>query len=70
MERAAAIEDTAAGVLTEAARTGATPERVARTRAQTRVRVEGARHRWRPGDPTAWTHGEPLRRLRPLRRAG
>lgn len=21
--------------------------------------------RWEPGDPAAWTHGEPLTRLRP-----
>jgi len=65
MTRAASIEDTTAAVLDEAARTGATPERVALTRAQTRVRVEGAGRRWQPGDPTAWTHGAPLRHLRP-----
>ena len=70
MQRAAAIEDTADAVLAEAARSGATPERVALTRAQTRVRVDGAGHRWQPGEPTAWTHGEPLRGLRPLRLAG
>ena len=48
-----------------ARRTGTTPERVAMTRARTRVRDEGAGRRWHPGDPAAWTHGEALRRLRP-----
>ncbi len=67
MRRAESIEETAEAVLAEAARTGVTPERVALQRAQTRVRVEGAGRRWLPGDPAAWTHGEPLRQLRPRR---
>ena len=69
MARARSIEDTTEAVLADAVRTGATPERVALSRAQARVRVEGAGRRWHPGDPAAWTQGEPLRRLRPARRA-
>lgn len=63
--RAAQIEETTAGVLDRARREGETPERVALTMARERVEREGGRRRWQPGDPTAWTDGAPLRRLRP-----
>jgi glutamate dehydrogenase/leucine dehydrogenase len=65
LTRAAGIEQTTATVLARAAATATTPERVAMRLARERVTREGAGRRWRPGDPAAWTHGEPLRALRP-----
>ena len=44
---------------------GRTPQRAAEELADRRVREEGAGRRWQPGDPAAWTNGEPLTRLRP-----
>ena len=61
----ARIEDTTARVLERSRREGVTPQQVALTMARERVATEGAGRRWEPGDPAAWTDGEPLRRLRP-----
>jgi leucine dehydrogenase len=65
LERTARIEDTTAAVLARAAAEATTPERVARAMAQERIGRAGPGRRWHPGDPAAWTHGEPLRALRP-----
>jgi glutamate dehydrogenase/leucine dehydrogenase len=65
LARAATIEQTTAAVLERSRAEGATPERVALALARERVARDGAGRRWRPGDPTAWTNGEPLRSLRP-----
>jgi glutamate dehydrogenase/leucine dehydrogenase len=65
LERTARIEDTTTAVLARAAAEATTPERVARAMAQERVARAGPGRRWQPGDPAAWTHGEPLRALRP-----
>jgi glutamate dehydrogenase/leucine dehydrogenase len=65
LERTARIEDTTTAVLARADAEATTPERVARAMAQARVRGAGPGRRWQPGDPAAWTHGEPLRALRP-----
>ncbi len=63
--RAACIEETTAAVLARARREARTPQQVAMTVARERVEHEGAGRRWHPGDPAAWTDGEPLRTLRP-----
>ena len=42
-----------------------TPQRAAEDLARERIEQEGARRRWEPGDPAAWTNGAPLTRLRP-----
>jgi glutamate dehydrogenase/leucine dehydrogenase len=65
LERTARIEDTTTAVLARAVAEATTPERVARAMAQERVARAGPGRRWEPGDPAAWTHGEPLRALRP-----
>ena len=44
---------------------GVTPQRAAEDLARDRIAEEGARRRWEPGDPAAWTNGAPLTRLRP-----
>lgn len=65
LERTASIADTTAAVLARAVETGTTPERVARAIARERVARAGPGRRWQPGDPAAWTRGQPLRTLRP-----
>lgn len=65
LARAAGIGPALARVLTTAAERGVTPQRAAVDLADARVRDEGAGRRWRPGDPAAWTDGQPLTRLRP-----
>lgn len=61
----ARIEDTVRSVLERARDHAVTPEEAAVAIADERVAREGAGRRWRPGDPTAWTDGAPLERLRP-----
>jgi glutamate dehydrogenase/leucine dehydrogenase len=65
LARAAGIEEMMARVLARAREEGITPERAAEALAEERLEREGAGQRWRPGDPAAWTNGEPLRTLRP-----
>ena len=65
LARAAEIEDTTARVFTLARELGVAPGRAAETMARRRIAEEGGGRRWRPGDPAAWTRGEPLRTLRP-----
>jgi glutamate dehydrogenase/leucine dehydrogenase len=65
LERTASIEDTTATVLARAVAETTTPERVARAMARERVAGAGPGRRWQPGDAAAWTHGQPLRSLRP-----
>jgi glutamate dehydrogenase/leucine dehydrogenase len=65
IQRAERIEETAASVFALARQQEIPPGAAALSMARTRLAVEGAGRRWRPGDPAAWTHGEPLRRLRP-----
>ena len=64
LSRAEAIEGTTARVLAAAGEQGITPLRAAEQLARERIEREGSRRRWEPGDPAAWTAGEPLRRLR------
>ena len=64
MARAAGIEATTAHVLEDAAARGVTPTRAAVDLARARIAREGSGRRWEPGDPAAWSAGEPLRRLR------
>ena len=64
LERTAGIADTVTRVLRSADELGLAPGRAARRIAQERIEREGA-GRWNPGDPAAWTDGEPLRTLRP-----
>jgi leucine dehydrogenase len=68
LARTAGIEDTMARVLERARAEGRGPGRVARDMARERIEREGSGRRWRPGDPTAWTGGQPLTRLRPEER--
>jgi glutamate dehydrogenase/leucine dehydrogenase len=65
LARAAAIFDTVGRVLATARERALTPGRAALLLARERVEREGGGRRWRPGDPAAWTNGEPLRTLRP-----
>lgn len=65
LEHAAEIEATTARVIVFAAELGVTPLRAAEQLARIRLAEEGAGRPWEPGDPAAWTNGEPLRRLRP-----
>lgn len=65
LARAEAIEDTMARVLERARSEGRGPNRVAEDMARERIAREGSRKRWHPGDPAAWTNGQPLTRLRP-----
>ncbi len=64
-EHTARIERTTAEVFAAARDQRVTPARAAELLARKRIEVEGAGRRWQPGDPAAWTNGEPLRRLRP-----
>ena len=54
-----------ARVLSTAADLGITPLRAAEQLARARLADEGAGRPWEPGDPAAWTNGEPLVKLRP-----
>jgi leucine dehydrogenase len=65
LTRAAEIEDTMARVFALARELGVAPGRAAETMARCRIAEAGGGRRWRPGDPAAWTRGEPLRTLRP-----
>jgi glutamate dehydrogenase/leucine dehydrogenase len=65
LERTAGIEATTTEVFRVAREQEITPSRAAETLARRRIEVEGAGRRWQPGDPAAWTNGEPLRWLRP-----
>jgi leucine dehydrogenase len=65
LARTEAIEDTMRRVLERASSTGMTTEQAAVAIADERLVREGKGRRWRPGDPTAWTNGAPLERLRP-----
>jgi leucine dehydrogenase len=64
LERVAAIRDTTARVLDLAAERSVTPLQAAEQMARRRL-AEAGSHRFRPGDPAAWTDGEPLRAVRP-----
>jgi valine dehydrogenase (NAD+) len=65
LERTAAIEATTTRVLQAAHEHGVPPVRAAEELARRRITEEGAGRRWQSGDPTAWTNGAPLTRLRP-----
>ena len=67
MARTASIFDTVQQVFAAADERGTTPGRAAVLLARDRIEREGAGRRWQPGDPAAWTNGEPLRTLRPHR---
>ncbi|MET0627810.1 MAG: Glu/Leu/Phe/Val dehydrogenase dimerization domain-containing protein [Acidimicrobiia bacterium] len=64
LHRAAGIEATTETVLADAAARGVTPQTAALELARARVKAAGD-HRWKPGDPAAWTNGAPLTTLRP-----
>jgi len=65
LERTARIEDTMTAVFDRARAENRGPGRVATAMARERIVRDGSGRRWHPGDPAAWTGGEPLRRLRP-----
>ncbi len=66
LKRAAAIGETTARVLRVARERGVTPEDAALELARGRLRTEAVPGgHWCPGDPAAWTDGQPLRTLRP-----
>ncbi len=65
LARAAGIEATTTEVFRFAREHRLTTTRAAESLAQRRIAEEGAGRRWQPGDPAAWTNGEPLRQLRP-----
>jgi leucine dehydrogenase len=69
LERVSRIEQTTLEVFDRARAEGKAPGRIAQAMARERIEREGTGRRWRPGDPTAWTKGEPLRTLRPLHAA-
>jgi leucine dehydrogenase len=60
------IESTMQAVFELGRERGLPPGAAAVVMARTRLEREGGGRRWRPGDPAAWTHGEPLHRLRPV----
>ena len=64
LARAEGIGETVRRVLARARDEGVSPDRVAEAIARERIELEGTGP-WRPGDPTAWTNGQPLLRLRP-----
>ena len=64
-ERTAQIADTVLRVFEIARAERVPPGRAAEQLARRRIAEEGAGRRFRPGDPTAWTNGAPLRTLRP-----
>jgi valine dehydrogenase (NAD+) len=63
--RTAGIEATTTRVLAYAREHELTPSAAAEQLARRRIAEEGQGRRWHPGDPAAWTNGEPLRSLRP-----
>ena len=63
--RTAHIAETLRRVFALARGEGVPPNRAAEQLARRRIADEGGRRRWRPGDPAAWTHGAPLRTVRP-----
>jgi leucine dehydrogenase len=65
-KRTAQIGDTVRRVFDLARDEGVPPGRAAEQLARQRIAEEGAGRRFRPGDPAAWTNGEPLRTLRPV----
>ena len=65
LARAEAIEDTMTRVLERARAVGRGPGGVAEDMARERIEREGSSKRWHPGDPAAWTNGQPLTQLRP-----
>ena len=69
LSRTASIFETVTRVFETADARALTPGRAAVELARERIEREGAGRRWRPGDPTAWTNGEPLRTLRPRARS-
>jgi leucine dehydrogenase len=63
--RARAIEATTTRVFGLARERGVSPARAAEALARERIeRIAPLRRRWAPGAPTAWSAGQPLRRLR------
>ncbi len=64
-KRTARIADTVRRVFELARTEKLPPGRAAEQLARRRIAEEGAGRRFRPGDPAAWTHGAPLRTLRP-----
>jgi leucine dehydrogenase len=66
LEKAERIEETTARVLHAARAMNVTTEKAAEELAIRRIEEEALPGgRWRPGSPTAWTAGKPLRTLRP-----
>jgi hypothetical protein len=66
MEATARIEARMADVFAEARASGLAPGRAAARLARRRMETEALPGgRWEPGDPAAWTDGQPLTRLRP-----
>jgi leucine dehydrogenase len=66
LARAAGIGETTARVLSLARERDGTPLQAALDLAHERLRTDAVTGgHWRPGDPAAWTDGEPLRTLRP-----
>ena len=63
--RTAEIAGTLRRVFEIARDEGVPPGRAAEQLARRRIAEEGAGHRFRPGDPAAWTNGQPLLSLRP-----
>jgi leucine dehydrogenase len=64
-ERTAKIAGTVGRVFALAREEGVPPGRAAERLARRRIAEAGAGRRFHPGDPAAWTHGEPLRSPRP-----
>jgi leucine dehydrogenase len=65
LARAEAIEDTMTRVLERARSEDRGPGGIAEGMARERIAREGSSTRWHPGDPAAWTNGQPLTHLRP-----
>lgn len=66
MEATARIEARMTAVFEEASAGGLAPGRAAARLARRRIQTEAVPGgRWEPGDPAAWTGGQPLTRLRP-----
>ncbi len=66
LESTARIETTTARVFAAARERGVAPGRAAEELARARLEDEALPGgRWEPGDPAAWTPGEPMTRLRP-----
>jgi glutamate dehydrogenase/leucine dehydrogenase len=63
--RTAVIQTTTTLVLQHAREHGTTPQQSAVLLARRRIADAGDGKRWQPGDPAAWTEGQPLRSLRP-----